>query len=332
MNTKLIKQVFHILYFSSLIGIFVLGYNYTLETLLHKDIFSKDIFEIILVTVVTYFYYYKVFLKDFLKVRKALWLIIIVSLFLIVAINKTIFVHDESLANIATVIAQYIGFSTVLFFALWGLDNVGGLINEKIFATKKALKEAESKLLRQQFNPHFLFNAFNSLYSLSLQNHPKTPDTILKLSGMMRYLTDDLTVSKVKLSRELQFIEDYIAVEKIRFGDIAKIENTISGSVEVLTIEPLLLVTLVENAFKHGFYTNDANAFITLKTTVKDNNLLFKIENSIQNQQHFNSNKREGKGLDNLKKRLQLSYPNKHNLLLQNENNVYLAELKIDLS
>lgn len=331
MKTKWIKQLFHILFFSTLIAIFFLGYNYTLDIILSKDFFIKDFFEILLVTAVTYFYYYIIFTKNILNWKKVLWLLGCLLIFLTEAINKTHF-FNESLFNSIAILAQYIGFSTVLFFVLWGIDNVDFLIYEKIFAIKKALKEAESKLLRQQFNPHFLFNAFNSLYSLSLQNHPKTPETILKLSGMMRYLTDDLTVSKVKLSRELQFIKDYIAVEKIRFGDTTKIKNTISGSVEALTIEPLLLITLVENAFKHGFYTNDANAFITLETTVTDNNLLFKVKNSIQNQQHFNSNKREGKGLDNLKKRLHLSYPNKHNLLLQNENNVYLAELKIDLT
>ena len=194
------------------------------------------------------------------------------------------------------------------------------------------LSQAKEQLLRNQFNPHFLFNAFNSLYSLSLKNHPKTPDTILKLSGMMRYLTDDSAMSKVKLSRELKFIEDYIAIEKIRFGDNAKINYEVSGTINDLMIEPLLLITLVENAFKHGFYTNDINSFITINVIIKDSDLLFKVKNNIQNQQHFNQTDRKGKGLENLKKRLQLSYSKTSKYIFENKNNVYLAQLEIKLN
>lgn len=329
MKSKLIKHIFHTLYFTVLVLIVVFGYNYTLERIFSKDFLYRDVFEILLVTTVTYLYYYKVYTKDIFKSRKFLWLLVGLLVFLIAAVNKTVIGYNEPIVNALPELAQYIGFGTILFFILLLLDNFEAIINEKLFATKKALKEAENKLLRQQFNPHFLFNAFNSLYSLSLQNNPKTPDTILKLSGMMRYITDDATVSKVKLNRELQFIKDYIAIEKIRFGEKANISFEINGNAGHKTIEPLLLITLVENAFKHGFYTNETNAFVSMNATIKDNHLLFTVENSIQNQQHFNKKERQGKGLEILKKRLELSYPKKHDLMLKNENNIFLAQFKL---
>lgn len=331
MTTRHFKITFHLLYFVTLSCVFVFGYDYSLETLLNKDIFSKDFFEILMVTTITYLFYYTVFVRKTLVSFKIVWLIVCILVFAATAVNKKYTSIDPSSVHIFSNLLQYIGFGAILFFMLWVLDNAKFLKNERFITTKKALQAAESKLLRQQFNPHFLFNAFNSLYSLSLQNHPKTPETILKLSGMMRYVTDDSTISSVKLSRELQFIQDYIAIEKIRFSDKANINFKISGAIENATIEPLLLITLVENAFKHGFYTNDVHSFVAINATVNDNTLLFTVENYVQDQQHFNKTDRKGKGLDNLKKRLQLSYPNKYKLLLKKESNVYLAELKLTL-
>lgn len=327
-----VKLIFHLLFLLSIAAVFKFGYNKSLSSIFRASFLFSDIFEIILVSIVSYTYYYCIFITRKLLNIKVIWLLILVFGLFLTALAKTFYSPYFNTIAVLEITSKYIGFGAMIFFLLWVLDNYNLIINNKFIATKRALNEAESKLLRRQFNPHFLFNAFNSLYSLSLQNHPKTPDTILKLSGMMRYLTDDASVSKVKLSRELKFIEDYIAIEKIRFGDNAKINFEISGSINDLTIEPLLLITLVENAFKHGFYTNDINSFITINAIIKDEDLLFKVENSIQDQQHFNKTVREGKGLDNLKKRLQLSYPKTSKYVFENKSNVYLAQLEIKLN
>ncbi len=196
---------------------------------------------------------------------------------------------------------------------------------------KIELEKAKNEALKKQLNPHFLFNAFNSLYSLSLQKNDKTSDAILKLSGMMRYMTDDSKLGRVKLDRELKFIEDYISIEKIRFGDNANIDYNVSGTTKNLTIEPLLLIVIVENAFKHGFYTNDFNSFIVINVKVSDKTLLIRIENSIQKKGHFNKDNREGKGLEILKKRLALSYPKSHKLISYAKPNSYFTQLEINL-
>ncbi|TDO20887.1 sensor histidine kinase [Pedobacter duraquae] len=195
---------------------------------------------------------------------------------------------------------------------------------------QKELGRAKEQLLRNQLHPHFLFNAFNSLYSLSLKNDPETPDYILKLSGMMRYLTDDTHRDKVPLKKEIDFIEKYIAIEKIRFGQDARIQLIVDASIEYNKwIEPFLLVTLVENAFKHGFYTNIKDAFVRINVRTKDKELFCTVENSLFEKQHFQESNREGKGLENLKKRLELLYPNSSSFRICQTQDTYTVHLKI---
>jgi two-component system LytT family sensor kinase len=196
---------------------------------------------------------------------------------------------------------------------------------------EKELNQAKEQLLRNQLHPHFLFNAFNSLYSLSLKNHPETPDYILKLSGMMRYLTDDTHLDKVPLRKEIDFIEKFIAIERIRFGEDARIQFCTSYANNEELIEPFLLITLVENAFKHGFYTNIKDAFVKIDVTVKDKELLCTVENSLFNKQHFQESNRKGKGLENLRRRLELRYPKRSSLKVSQTQYTYTTHLKITL-
>ncbi len=195
------------------------------------------------------------------------------------------------------------------------------------------LNQTKEQLLRNQLHPHFLFNAFNSLYSLSLKNDPEASDYILKLSGMMRYLTDETHLKKVPLYKEIDFIEKYIAIEKIRFGKDARIQlNVEDVNMNEKWIEPFLLITLVENAFKHGFYTNIKDAFVKINVDIGNEELLCTVENSLFNKQHFQENNREGKGLKNLKKRLELLYPKSSSIKITNTQNTYTTHLKITLN
>lgn len=220
---------------------------------------------------------------------------------------------------------------TLLFFSGIYLMNHLGFFN-KYKKLEKELKKAKEQLLRNQLHPHFLFNAFNSLYSLSLKNHPDTSEYILKLSSMMRYLTDEAHLNTVPLKKEIYFIEQYIAIEKIRFGKDADIAITLKNvHNDSIFIAPFLLITLVENAFKHGFYTNSKEAFVNINVTVENNELFCVVENSVFEKQHFQENKREGKGLKNLKKRLNLLYPKHSNFMITSSENTYTTNLKIKL-
>lgn len=195
------------------------------------------------------------------------------------------------------------------------------------------LNSTKEQLLRNQLHPHFLFNAFNSLYSLSLKNNLEVSEYILKLSSMMRYLTDEAHLDKIPLTKELDFIKKYIAIEKLRFGKNAAIQLTTDESmIKDKLIEPFLLIPLVENAFKHGFYTNAKDAYVHITLILESNKLLFSVENSVFAKQHFQEINRTGKGIDNLRQRLHLLYPKSSWLHINNEKNTFKAELKIILN
>jgi len=257
---------------------------------------------------------------------------IFIALLLLLALLKDYRIHSEAaFEQTFEYFTSFLGQSLLVYVFIF-------IVNRFEFFGKykkleKELDEAKEQLLRNQLHPHFLFNAFNSLYSLSLKNDPETSAYILKLSGMMRYLTDETHLHKVPLHRELDFIEKYIAIEKIRFGEDARIQFHVEDlNNEEKWIEPFLLITLVENAFKHGFYTNIKDAFVKIKVNIMNKELLCTVENSLVDKQHFQESKREGKGLENLKKRLDLLYPKRSSLIISKTQHTYIANLKIALN
>jgi two-component system LytT family sensor kinase len=241
-------------------------------------------------------------------------------------------IHDStSLDQTFEYFTNFLGRTLLFYFLVFMVDRLELL--GRYQKLEKELNQAREQLLRNQLHPHFLFNAFNSLYSLSLKNHPETPDYILKLSGMMRYLTDETHWVKVPLHKELDFIEKYISIEKIRFGEDARIQLHMEDrDRNEKWIEPFLLITLVENAFKHGFYTNAKEAFVKIDIHIEHNYLQLTVENSIIGKQHFHESNREGKGLDNLKRRLALLYPKNSDLEITISPTAYSTHLKITLT
>lgn len=267
---------------------------------------------------------------------KVLWNKIgFVSLFIFLLIGlaalKDFRIHDRiEFEQSFEYFTSFLGQSLLFYLGIYFINRLDFLNRYK--KLEKELNQAKEQLLRNQLHPHFLFNAFNSLYSLSLKNHPETSDYILKLSSMMRYLTDETHLKKVPLNKELDFIKKYIDIEKMRFGKDAPILFTVDGNInEEELIAPFLLITLVENAFKHGFYTNSKGAFVKINVNIKNNELLFTVENSLFKKQHFQESKREGKGLENLKQRLQLLYPKSSSLKITNTEETYTTHLKITL-
>ena len=186
---------------------------------------------------------------------------------------------------------------------------------------------AELAFLKSQINPHFLFNSLNSIYSLAYQRSETTPGAILKLSEIMRYMLYECNDNKVDLAKELQYLENFIELQKIRFGDKAYIDFKVKGIVGHQQIVPLLLIAFIENAFKHGI-ANDPLRPIRLLIDVDEAHLHF----FIQNRKHTN-NKDEagGIGLNNVKRRLNLLYPGKYNLDIKNEAETYTVELSLIL-
>jgi len=225
---------------------------------------------------------------------------------------------------VSTIFASlmFIFLSTVLKFTTdW-------FLNERIQRDLENQRlNAELSFLKSQINPHFLFNSLNSIYSLAYQRSETTPDAILKLSEIMRYMLYECNDNEVSLEKELQYLQNYIDLQKIRFGKNAYIDFKINGKVDGQQIVPLLLIAFIENAFKHGV-ANDPRSAIRLLIEVDESHLYF----FIQNRKH-NSNKDNlgGIGLINVKRRLDLLYPGKYKLDIIDGKETYTCELTLDL-
>jgi LytS/YehU family sensor histidine kinase len=186
---------------------------------------------------------------------------------------------------------------------------------------------AELSFLKSQINPHFLFNSLNSIYSLAYQRSETTPEAILKLSEIMRYMLYECNDNKVALSKELQYLQNYIDLQKIRFGKKSYIDFKVEGRVEHQQIVPLLLIAFIENAFKHGI-ANDPLSPISLLVDVDAEHLHFYIRNKKHNN---NRDTIGGIGLNNVKRRLDLLYPGKYNLDITEDEQTYTCELSLVL-
>lgn len=202
------------------------------------------------------------------------------------------------------------------------------LINEKL-ETELKLKESELKFLKSQINPHFLFNALNNLYSLTLEKSDKAPEVVLKISALLDYILYECNVTKIYVEKEIDSIKNYIDLQEIRYGKNTNINIEINGNYNDIFIAPLLMLPLIENAFKHGLDKNIGKGFINIKIDFDNDSVMdFYIENSLLGE---NNHDGEGIGIKNLKKRLQLQYPYNHTLEIKEEENIFSVHLSITL-
>lgn len=197
-------------------------------------------------------------------------------------------------------------------------------LENKFLQTQLQLKEQELRFLKMQIHPHFLFNTLNTVYGFALKKSNKTPELILKMSNLLDYILYQVDKPKVLLKDEVNHIQDYISLEKIRFQDSLYIDFKKEIENNDIEIVPMLLLPFVENAFKHGSQINEVlNIKIVLKAD--EQNLIFKVENSAINKQ----NSKNGIGLENLKKRLKMLYKDKFLLNINHENELFKINLKI---
>jgi sensor histidine kinase YesM len=191
---------------------------------------------------------------------------------------------------------------------------------------EKQKSEIELKLLKTQLNPHFLFNTLNNIYTLSLLNSPKTSESIARLSEILDYILYRCNAKTVPISGEIQLIEHYIALEKLRYDERLKVSFTkeISQNVE---IAPLILLTFVENAFKHGASEDAGSPEITIDLRVTVDELIFMVKNSLSSMQTHT--KQEGLGLLNIQQQLELIYPKQHLLEIKHLDNLFEVILTI---
>jgi len=191
--------------------------------------------------------------------------------------------------------------------------------------------EAELKLLKSQVQPHFLFNTLNNIYSLALKRSEDTSDVVLKLSEILSYLLYECEQPEVLLSKEVEMIENYISLEKIRYGDRLDLAFTKSGDLTGIKIAPHLLLPFIENSFKHGAGKLRNHAVIKIDLKITDESLTFNIENNKPMTALEPKSDRKGIGLENVKKRLELIYKDKYDLKIYHEQEIYSVNLIIHI-
>ena len=209
-----------------------------------------------------------------------------------------------------------------VFGALWAYEQWRWL---RMLKADKA--KAELALLKSQVNPHFLFNTLNNLYGLVVEKSAQAPEVVLRLSDMMRYTIYEGKEDLVKLVDEVNYLEAYIDLHKIRYQKKVDIQFVHEVDNEI-QIAPLFFIILLENAFKHGVEKLTENAYIHLDLKTRGHQVLFTIEN---NYDPNSSKQKAGIGLDNLKKRLAHIYPNRHQLTIEKTTSTYTAHLNLDL-
>jgi|SRR5688572_2302316 len=191
-------------------------------------------------------------------------------------------------------------------------------------------QQAELNYLRSQTNPHFLFNTLNNIYSLARDKSDLAPESILRLSKILRFMLYEASGAYISIEQELKIMDDYIALEKLRYDDSLRINfnNDIEDMKQALP--PLLLMPLVENAFKHGVSETRSQPFVDIHLSVKQRQLAFIVKNSTENIPETGGIK-ENIGLSNLRRQLELLYTD-YNLSMQQNGSAFIATLKINLA
>lgn len=202
---------------------------------------------------------------------------------------------------------------------------------QQTLEAEKQKSVAELQLLKAQLHPHFLFNTLNNLYSYTLEASPRSPEIVLKLSELLRFMIYESNTPKMPLKKEIQVLQNYISLEEMRYGDRLDVSVTIDGDVEKCQIAPFLLLPFLENAFKHGTSKQLDQCWIGLNISIQNTKMDFKLVNSIEPHTDEEQIKPGGLGLMNVKKRLELLYKDKHRLETKRLEEVFVVSLTITL-
>jgi two-component system LytT family sensor kinase len=241
---------------------------------------------------------------------------------------REIFVH----------IARNQGMGAVFFSFLVLAVSTSIKVTGDWYKTDKKRKEAENEklftelnLLKSQINPHFFFNTLNNIYSLAIQKSEKTPEAIVKLSELMRYIIYDTDKDKVPLSKEVDYIRNYIELEKLRLKDNAEIRFVVDGNPAEKLIEPLLLLPFIENAFKHGTGFQPYSG-ISIRISIEDSHLTLLVENPVRIVAENPEERKQGIGRINAERRLQLLYNKNYTLETTVSEGIFRVNLTLNLN
>lgn len=192
--------------------------------------------------------------------------------------------------------------------------------------------QSELKFLKTQINPHFLFNTLNSLYALTLKKSDQAPEIVIKLSEMMRYMLYECNERRVPLEKEINYIQNYLDLEALRQSNLVDIDFKVIGKTSNQKIAPLVFIPFLENSFKHGVNHQLSDAYVYVKLELNENKLDFKIENSKSTGMPAILPKPQGGiGLINVRRRLELIYPDSYSIDIDDQPQAYTVHLSLNL-
>ncbi len=306
------------------------------------DAFKNTSFEVLFMALVVYLNYF-FFLPRFLKHKSPIRYILEFSVPFAVLIRLFIllkrhlidgnthkicyFYEDKFTVNVVLSTLFIVIFVGMLKFAEGWFE---------LEAKKKEIENerltSELRFLKAQINPHFLFNTLNNLYYLAFTHSPNTTEVIAKLSQMMRYMIYDSNHPKVPLSKEIEYMENYISLEKLRLNEPIPIQFDVEGYAGDVMIVPLIFISFLENAFKHGVSNNFSGAWIKIRILLEGTECIYTVENSKLPDNILKSEEKSGIGLQNVKRRLALSYPDNFDLKIDETADFFRVRLKLNLA
>ncbi len=279
-----------------------------------------------------YILYSRLIVPGFLfKKRRLLFAGISIAVFIVIQLLLAGVYAIVSQFNISAPEQLYFSFSYRVFAreGFWTLVNMS--LATVIAFIKKELDEKDLlaniqkdsnffklRYLRAQLNPHFLFNTLNSIYALSLQKSDKTPEVVIKLADLMRYLIYECNEEKISLDKEIEFIRNYMDIERIRHN--ADVRFSVEGQTDGIMIEPFLFISFIENGFKHAFNNSHADPFIYITIKVEDGQIVLNVINNTNIDLETQAKRMNGKGITNSRSLLELLYPDSYALdIIQTE-------------
>lgn len=340
---KLRSVLLHTLFWIVVWFFYVYFFSYKTDNITYVTWFASFLLPVTMA--VTYFVVY--FLVPKYLLTKKHWhfalygtYTIIMSTYLIIVtmIGSFIFLSNIHISDMPLMSRNYV-FILILVYLIVGIISSASLLNnnfqiqsrnreleKKILEAQLQFKEQELEYLKKQIHPHFLFNTLNTLYGFALKQSKQTPEIILKLSNILDYILYQVNKPRVSLSEEVLHVREYIELEKIRFQDTLKVSIHTEEIDNNVQIAPMLLIPFVENAFKHG---SIIDGFLTIEMTValKQGQLNFFIRNTTRD--HNGNNGNGGIGLENIRKRLELNYPEQHKLKIEKSESWYAVDLTI---
>jgi sensor histidine kinase YesM len=276
-----------------------------------------------------YFLIFNLLFKKKLTTRNALFLIGIV--FILAAFNFSCNLSHFKFSNIPNI------FLGILFFGGIGLGARAILEylknKERDKEKKKELEQknlqSELNLLRAQINPHFLFNTLNNIDALIRKDPAKASEMLIKLSKEMRYMLYDSNTERISLTSEVEFIKDYISMQRLRVKNPAAIELNLDGDFDNVELPPMMFIPFIENAFKHCHKQDEEKAIVFNLSRKGNNEITFESRNHFDPNNQGNKDKTGGIGLELVKKRLDLLYPGKHSFIVDKAGNQFQVSLTI---